>query len=323
MTNTPEATWACIAAVARDTGLSKDLLRVWERRYGFPQPLRDNLGERRYPPEQVQRLRAVKRLLDAGQRPGQLLALPAHALHQRLCALQAAPRPSALAPAAADLDPLLQPLMQHDVQGTIAQMSAELLRLGLGAYVLERLAPLVSRVGQLWAEGRMPIHQEHLFSEAVQQQLRGALAQLPIAPAAAPRVLISTLPGEEHGLGVLMAQALLVVQGCHCLSLGLQTPVEQLALAAREQRSDVVALSCSAYARGRALPDDLRRLRALLPAGTELWAGGAAPALRQRRLRGPGLRVIENLADISTAVAQWRARQAGAAPALTAASQWP
>jgi len=30
-----------ISAVERDTGLSKDTLRVWERRYGFPKPLRD------------------------------------------------------------------------------------------------------------------------------------------------------------------------------------------------------------------------------------------------------------------------------------------
>ncbi|WP_309246766.1 MerR family transcriptional regulator [Ramlibacter montanisoli] len=46
---------AAIAAVERDTGLSKDTLRIWERRYGFPQPLRDALGERTYPAEQVEK----------------------------------------------------------------------------------------------------------------------------------------------------------------------------------------------------------------------------------------------------------------------------
>jgi hypothetical protein len=58
-----------ISAVERDTGLSKDTLRIWERRYGFPMPDRDNLGERSYPFEQVERLRTIKRLLDAGHRP--------------------------------------------------------------------------------------------------------------------------------------------------------------------------------------------------------------------------------------------------------------
>ena len=59
-----------IAAVERDTGLSKDVLRMWERRYGFPVPDRDGNGERSYPAEQVERLRLIKRLMDAGHRPG-------------------------------------------------------------------------------------------------------------------------------------------------------------------------------------------------------------------------------------------------------------
>ena len=62
-----------IAAVERDTGLSKDTLRVWERRYGFPLPHRDALGERSYPFDQVERLRTIKRLLDAGHRPGRVV----------------------------------------------------------------------------------------------------------------------------------------------------------------------------------------------------------------------------------------------------------
>ena len=63
-----------VGAVERDTGLSKDTLRVWERRYGFPQPGRDGAGERLYPAEQVRRLRLIKRLMDQGHRPGRLLA---------------------------------------------------------------------------------------------------------------------------------------------------------------------------------------------------------------------------------------------------------
>jgi len=57
-----------IAAVERDTGLSKDTLRVWEKRYGFPCPERDRQGERSYPIDQVERLRLIKRLLDVGHR---------------------------------------------------------------------------------------------------------------------------------------------------------------------------------------------------------------------------------------------------------------
>mgnify|MGYP000750619079 CR=1 FL=1 len=62
-----------IAAVERDTGLSKDVLRMWERRYGFPVPERDANGERLYPADQVEKLRMIRRLLDHGRRPARVV----------------------------------------------------------------------------------------------------------------------------------------------------------------------------------------------------------------------------------------------------------
>ena len=64
-----------ISAVERETGLSKDVLRMWERRYGFPQPGRDENGERQYTASDIGKLRAIKRLLDIGLRPGKIMAL--------------------------------------------------------------------------------------------------------------------------------------------------------------------------------------------------------------------------------------------------------
>ena len=73
-----------IATVERDTGLSKDTLRVWERRYGFPTPSRDSNGERVYPADQLEKLRVIRRLMDSGLRPGAVVAEPLHALHARV-----------------------------------------------------------------------------------------------------------------------------------------------------------------------------------------------------------------------------------------------
>ncbi len=302
-----------IAAVERETGLSKDLLRVWERRYGFPQPARDELGERLYPPEQVQRLRWIKRLLDAGQRPGHVVALPTEALQARLREQARAPaegflRSTAGSPSAAQLDALLAPLREHQLYRLQELLQAELLKRGLGPYVIELLAPLVNHVGQLWSEDRLQVFEEHLFAETVQQQLRHAIALLPGRPLEdRPRVLLSTLPGEEHGLGLLMAQTLLVLEGCHCVSLGLQTPVRELAEAARTQRSDIVALSFSAYASTALIDDGLGTLLPLLPESCRLWAGGSAASLRRLAQRWPQrLQVITELSALAPALARWR-----------------
>ena len=62
-----------IASVERETGLSKDVLRMWERRYGFPEPMRDENGERRYSGPEVTKLRAIRRLMDTGIWPGTIV----------------------------------------------------------------------------------------------------------------------------------------------------------------------------------------------------------------------------------------------------------
>lgn len=85
-----------IGAVERETGISKDLLRMWERRYGFPEPARDEQGDRLYSRQQVEKLRLVRRLMDMGFRPGKIINLPMAELLQQVQAHQ--PRLEAPAP---------------------------------------------------------------------------------------------------------------------------------------------------------------------------------------------------------------------------------
>ena len=117
-----------IAAVERDTGLSKDVLRMWERRYGFPVPGRDSNGERSYPPEQVERLRLIKRLMDAGHRPGKLIATPAEELSM-LAPRRIAPGTAMRnADASGELDELLALIKQHDGSAYLQAMQVNLLK---------------------------------------------------------------------------------------------------------------------------------------------------------------------------------------------------
>ena len=98
MQSDPAGMLYSIAAVERDTGLSKDTLRVWERRYGFPCPDRDAAGDRCYPANQVERLRTIRRLLDAGHRPGRIVGLAPQEL-QTLAGVEPPQARAALVPA--------------------------------------------------------------------------------------------------------------------------------------------------------------------------------------------------------------------------------
>lgn len=290
-----------IAAVERDTGLSKDTLRVWERRYGFPVPARDALGERAYPIDQVEKLRVVKRLLDAGHRPGRIVPMPLAELGL-LCE-----SPAEASPAAPDLRPYLALIAGHDAHGLRHELTRQLSRLGVARFVVDLIVPLNGAVGDAWMRGQMEVYQEHLYTEAAQVVLRQAIASIPDAPAgAAPRVLLSTFPGEPHGLGLLMAEAMFALEGCHCISLGVQTPLWDLVLAATACRADIVALGFSGCMNPNQVIDGLQELRGKLPPAVQLWSGGSAPVLHRRRV--DGVLPLASLDGVAAELLRWRGR---------------
>lgn len=299
-----------IGALERDLGIPKDTVRMWERRYGFPKPVRDNHGERIYPSDQVARLRTIRRLMDRGHRPGQLMTMAPEALTGLL---QGEGSPSHNLPgelpcgATDQLAALLALVRRHDVEGVRVQFDQALLRDGLERFVTRTIAPLCAMVGEAWVQGRLEIFEEHLFFEQVQSVLRTALATLPRAQGR-PRVLMTTFPGEHHQLGLLMAQALLSLEGAHCISLGTQTPVVDIAAAATANDTDVVALSFSGFYPVNLALDGLKQLLAAVPPGTEIWTGGNT----WRRTRRPldGITLLRALEDIGPAVAAWRLRSA-------------
>lgn len=325
-----------IAAVERDTGVSKDTLRVWERRYGFPAPERDAAGERLYPPEQVQRLRLVKRLLDQGHRPVHTVALGLAAL-ERLSLALASPesraarpglgRPAKAAPKArrAGAAPTVQTALAHEVlaldKALVAHQHHELRRLltqaslqmGLAAFVTDVIAPLNTRVGEAWLRGDIEVFEEHLYTECVTTLLRSAIARIPVAGRGqGPRVLLTTFPQEMHGLGLLMVEALLALEGCECLSLGTQTPVADMVMAVRAHAADVLALSFSPAMNTRQVLSGLLQLRQALPDGVVIWVGGKSPALR--RVCMPGVRFSDALGELPQEVAEWRAASRATSP---------
>ncbi|KPF69640.1 cobalamin-binding protein [beta proteobacterium AAP99] len=297
-----------IAAVERDTGLSKDTLRVWERRYGFPQPARDAFGERTYPMDQVDKLRVIRRLMDAGHRPGKIIPLSI----EQLQAMSEAtvPEPRRFAGSQALTEPLehyIELVKAHQIEELRRSLSQALLRVGLARFVTDIISPLTQMVGDAWARGYLEIFEEHLYTESVQVILRNAINTIP-QPGKRPRILLTTFPQEPHGLGLLMAEALLALEGGRCISLGTQTPIWDIVLAATSQNCDIVALSFSACLNPNSVIEGLDDLRAKLPGQMEIWAGGSCPILMRKPPKS--VRVFNDLQQIHGALIEWRASHA-------------
>lgn len=290
-----------IGEVERRTGLPKDTLRIWERRYGFPAPVRGAGSVRSYPVEQVEKLQLVKILLDQGKRPAGLLS-------QSVAELRAlvGPRPARGGEALAGVGAFLA---NGNAEALRRWLLQAVLRNGLEKFVIDIVAPSAILIGQAWAEGDLAVYAEHVFTEQVTRVLRSAVEDIP-QPGGddRPRVLLTTLPGEPHTLGLLMAEALMALEGAACLSLGAETPPEDIAEAARVHACDIVALSVSGIAPQERSLADLRRVCDLLPADIQLWCGGAGAS---RLVSGPWT-ALGRLPDIAPTIRAWRqARRAG------------
>jgi len=310
-----EVRWS-IADVERDTGLGKDTLRVWERRYGFPQPGRDAHGEREYDHAQLLRLRLIKRLMDAGHRPGKVVGLPAAQLELLCERVAATPQPTRQTRVPAAPKPLDSPWLdwlKNDQTELLRNgLQQQVVRQGLAHAVEQLVAPLCCAVGEAWMRGELSVYQEHLFTEAVQSVLRDAIAAAEAGGRPLqrkPKVLLTTTPAEQHVLGLLMAECFFALEDCERISLGPSTPLPDIVVAARQLEVDIVALSFSSHATRREVGDSLQQLIDQLPQGVEVWAGGAAVAAYRKGLPEAAC-ALTRASDVSTQVAAWR-RQHG------------
>jgi len=285
-----------IGVVERETGLPKDTLRVWERRYGFPNPDRDALGERLYSPQDVEKLRLIKRLIDQGHRPSKLVTADAETL-SGLVGTHAA------ATDHPHCDTLLELVRVARADELRAALGQALLQQGMVRFITDTLGPLTRMVGEAWVRGDLQVFDEHLYSELVENMLRAAIGAHQ-GRGSSPRVLLTTTPEEEHGLGLLMVEAIMTTEGALCVSLGTRTPLNDIHQAAREGRFNVVALSFSARCSMRTVTENTNTLRSLLPDDVELWVGGAG--VRNTDKLSPGVTPVTHITAAAQAVRDWR-----------------
>jgi len=278
-----------LRSASRLTGLSPELLRAWERRYGVVEPLRTPGGTRRYRASDLERLRLLKAAIEAGHRIGTLAGLSNEELEQLGGLAEAAPR-NRLEDVLAALDAL---------DGAEAQrlLALQLSALGAVRFAREVAVPLVHEIGERWVGQRIRIASEHLAT-AVLRSMLGSALQPSASALRGARIVFATLAGERHELGVLMAALSSMGAGANPVYLGPEVPVEDLLHAV--QRSGAAALALSVVAvPASEVAGPLAALRAGLPAEVHLWVGGAgATALALP----PGVEHIESFEQLEQRV---------------------
>lgn len=265
-----------IGVVARRVGVSVHTLRVWERRYGFPEPTRNEKGERIYSELQLRRLQRIRRLLDQGVRPGKLLPLGEEALDE----LEAGLQPEKPAELDKAVSAIVEAVRSADAGRIETLFRVQYEKQGMRGFVLELAVPLLNAVGTLWMNGELQIFQEHFLSQQLIRFLNTEIAKTQKSTGK-PVILLATLPGEEHTLGLLMVAAMLSSHGIAAINLGGEVPMDQINGAVKQFHADAVGITFSGAYQYKHIRPHLLELRELIPAEVQIWTGGEGV----RRLR--------------------------------------
>lgn len=292
--------WLPLRTVARLTGLSPDLIRVWEKRYQVVSPRRGPRSARVYSEADVERLRLLAAAVGTGRAIGDVARLAEAELRRvvessvRLTVRDggagAAPEP--FSEARHDQwfrERFWEAVLKFDAVGLERVFGDALAIWGLDTWITLHLAPVLDEVGERWAAGELLVAHEHFVSAA----LRNFVGQLLRVRRVTgwPVVACATPPGERHELGLLLANLVLADRGIPVLYLGCEVPQENLLEAARAQRVRVVALSAVDDANRASSVAELdwllRHLRSVdfWLGGRDASAVGAALGRKHRRLR--------------------------------------
>ena len=259
-----------IRTVSHLTGVNSVTLRAWERRHGLIKPQRTPSGHRLYGPRQIEVIRRILGLLEKG--------LAISQVERALAAPGAQGVREEQGPWNTYRESIIAAVARYD-DDELEAVYSQALSLHPIEMVTDRLLlPVLQELGRRWKSGEGSVAEEHFFSTFVRNKL-GASFHHRVRTGTGPRILAACLPDEQHELGLLIFSLAAHERGLRIVLLAAQTPMEELAAAARRARCNAIVLSSTLTP-----PADV--IAAKLPAmvkaaGVPVFVGGLA-SLRER-----------------------------------------
>jgi len=289
-----------IQVVSRRTGLTADVLRVWEKRYGVVEPGRSEGGRRLYSDADVERLRLLHRASEVGRRIGRVAELSTDELRtmvredERQEARVRGPQPAVAGSPDQHLSAAWQAVESFDPKGLESALMRATLALSAPGLIDDVAAPLLQRIGESWAHGELRPGNEHLAS-AVMRQVLSSLVASCSPEMDAPRIVVATPSGQIHEFGALFAAAVAASEGWRVVYLGTDLPGEDIAQVAEETGADAIALSLVYPPADRRTSEAIEALGSSISGEVAVTAGGASAGSYADALEAVGAELVGDL----------------------------
>lgn len=267
-----------IGTVTKRTGLSIDVVRVWERRYGAVRPARSDGGTRLYSDADVLRLRRLRQAVENGHSIGQAAKLSESELDE-LISDAGQPRDAA-DPYRAVRERFIEAVQTMDVVAADQELARAATLFPARELVKKIVVPILDEVSERWARKEFGVAHEH-FASGLLRSMLVSLLRIYRPYGNLDTLVLATPAGERHEFGLLFAALLAAAHGWRVVYLGVDLPADEIALAVKLTNARVLGLS---LATERAETHaELESISNLVSAPTRVWIGGAG-ALRHRPL---------------------------------------
>jgi len=283
-----------IGELSKRSGVSPELLRAWEHRYGLLHPTRSPGGLRLYSLDDLERVRLMRRHLASGLAAAEAARLVATVQPREKTADPALVPEAVREDLAAALDSFDEPAAQAVIDRLLAVTTVDVL-------VTEVVLPYLRTLGDRWQRGEASVAQEHFASSVIRGRLLGLGRGW--GRGLGPVALLACLPGERHELGLLAFGLALRARGWRIAYLGSDTPIDTLTRTADSLQPQLVAVSTVTDERVEPVLRELRKLakRYRLVVGGAGASDGAAASLGSLALAGDPVSAAEHVTALAEA----------------------
>lgn len=281
-----------INQVAKMTGLSKEVLRTWEKRYRLLDPERGPNRYRLYKEEDVELLNYLVKEIEQGQSIGELASLGKDEILARM--EEKKNQQSEIEPRDRILVELEKYLIPLDAMSFEKRLNDLVVLLPFEEFFYRILVPLQIRVGELWFDEKLDISVEHYVTTQVKQKIHTAMNMLSISEHG-PKVLISCPPWELHEIGAQIIAYFCATRKCRVIFLGANLPLANLIYFSSRIKPHAIILSFTSDISENKARAFFTKLSREIESNCKIWAGGQGIKTHEKIFIKPNIKIVNSL----------------------------